>query len=113
MAKGREKHQARIAAIQFFGKDLARRAGSKCELCGESGTLQIHDLDTEADPSMETLALLCPRCRDLSGGVQGDVRTLRFLTDAVWSEATPVQALARKLIASVDTDWARDTIELF
>ena len=37
MAKGYEIHQARAAALQALGKDLARRAKSKCELTGAAG----------------------------------------------------------------------------
>jgi protein PhnA len=37
MAKGHETHQSRVAALQALGKDLARRAKSKCELTGVGG----------------------------------------------------------------------------
>ena len=37
MAKGLLKHQERKSALSLLGKDLARRARSKCELCEASG----------------------------------------------------------------------------
>ena len=37
MAKGYELHQARMMALQGMGKDLTRRAKSKCELTGAAG----------------------------------------------------------------------------
>lgn len=33
MTKGYEKNRERIAALNSLGKNLARRSGSKCELC--------------------------------------------------------------------------------
>ena len=36
MARGRDAHHARLAAISRLGKTLTRRAGSVCELCADS-----------------------------------------------------------------------------
>ena len=45
MAKGLDKHRERLEALALFGKDLTRRAGSKCELCETAGVkLQIHEV---------------------------------------------------------------------
>ena len=112
MAKGKEKHQARLDAIQLHGKDLARRARSKCELCEEGGELRIHDTDPESAPSLETLLLGCDRCRALIEGRTDDPKTLRFLETAIWSDVPPVAASAREIIKRVDSDWARNALEL-
>lgn len=111
MAKGLEKHRARQEAISFWGKDLARRAGRTCELCDGTGDLRPFDVDPDAEPGLETLALVCERCRDVLGGVAADPRTLRFLETAIWSEVAPVAELARRMLAAIDEDWARDALE--
>ena len=112
MAKGREKHEARLAAVQSFGKDLARRARSKCELCESGEEVLIHDSDEEAEPSMETLMMLCGRCRAVLDGRKDDPRTLRFLETAVWNETPVVAATAKHMLAGVDDGWARDTLAM-
>ncbi len=112
MAKGRQKHQARLDEIQFWGKDLARRAKRKCELCEESGELRPVDGDESAEPSLETLALACERCRAILGGRKDDERTLRFLETAVWHEEPVVAELAKKMLADVDADWAREALDM-
>ena len=112
MAKGREKHQARLDAIQMFGKDLARRAGRRCELCEESDDLRIYDADPEAEPDMDTLALLCGRCREVLEGRKADPSTLRFLEGAIWSDVAPIGGLAQRMIRRVDADWAREALAL-
>ena len=112
VARGLDKHNARIEAVASFGKDLARRAQRKCELCEESDGLRPYDTDLDSEPSLDTLALLCSRCREVIDGRRDDPRTLRFLEGAVWSEVPLVASLARTMIAQVDADWARNTLEL-
>jgi protein PhnA len=112
MAKGREKHQARLDAIQFFGKDLARRAKRKCELCEAGEDLRPYDTAPDGEPSLESLALLCERCRAVVDGREDDPRTLRFLEGAVWNETPVVAALAKRMLSELDVEWARDTLDM-
>ncbi len=112
MAKGHQKHQARLDAINFHGKDLARRAKRKCELCEDNDDLRIYDTKPDEEPELETLVLLCARCRKFADGHDPDPRTLRFLEGAVWNEQTHIATLARQLLARVDAQWARDTLDM-
>lgn len=112
MAKGYDKHRARIDAIALLGKDLARRARRKCELCEQADDLRPYDTAPDDEPSLDTLALLCARCRAVADGRRDDPRTLRFLEGSVWSEVEVVAALARTLLAEVDASWARDTLDM-
>ena len=112
MAKGRQKHQARLDEIQLQGKDLARRAKRKCELCEGSEGLRIFDADEDAEPSLETLALLCERCRAIVGGRSDDERTLRFLETAIWNEEPVLASLAKIALRQVDADWARSALDM-
>lgn len=110
-AKGREKHQARLDAVQAFGKDLARRARSKCELCDSGDEVRIHNTDPEGTPSMDTLLMLCGRCRAvLDDGRKEDERTMRFLESAVWNEVPVVAAVAKQMLEGVDAAWAREAL---
>jgi len=113
MGRGYEKHQERLDAINLLGKDLARRAGRKCEWCEEGGALRPLDLAPDDEPSLDTLILLCERCRAVQGGRDDDPRTLRFFEGAVWSEVEPVATSARLALTRVDAGWARDTLEMF
>lgn len=112
VARGLDRHRARLDAVASFGKDLARRAQRKCELCEESDDLRPHDTEPDEEPSLDTLLLLCQRCREVIGGRKDDARTLRFLEGAVWSEEPLVAATARAMLAHVDADWARNTLEM-
>ncbi|MCP4804325.1 MAG: phnA protein [Proteobacteria bacterium] len=114
MAKGRDKDQAHKAAVAALGKNLSRRAKSKCELCETGGKLVVTEVAgprPEAagdDPSEDWAALLCDRCIDLVAGKKVDTSALRFLETAMWSELRPVQILAVRALRTVDTAWARE-----
>lgn len=112
MAKGKAKHQARLDEISFFGKDLARRAGRKCELCEGKDNLRTYDTSPDAEPSMDTLVLLCDRCRHVYEGRKDDPQTLRFLEGAIWGEVEPMKSMALKMLKAVDAHWAREALSL-
>jgi protein PhnA len=111
-SKGRDKHEARQAAVADLGKELARRGRSRCELCEGRDGVRTHDTAPDEAPSLDTLLLLCERCRAWVGGEAQDPRTLRFLETAVWSEVPVVAGLAREMLDRVDADWARETREM-
>lgn len=112
MAKGRNEHQQRLEEIECFGKDLARRAKRLCELCEDKSSLTIVDTAPDAEPSLDSLILLCRRCQGLSHHVDGDPRTLRFLESVVWSESPVIAKVARHMVRQVNSDWARACVEL-
>ena len=63
MAKGHDRHVARQTEVSGLGKDLSRRARSKCELCNQSGSLRPIELTPLPDePNIDWAALLCPQC---------------------------------------------------
>lgn len=112
MAKGRQKHQARLDAIQLQGKDLARRAKRKCEFCEGDNDLRIFDGDADAEPALETLVLACARCRGALEGQKEDERTMRFLETAIWNEEPVIARLAKEMLGRVDADWARAAMDM-
>lgn len=113
MAKGRDKHQAKQAAVQALGRGLNRRAKSHCELCAESTSLKVVELSGSPfeEPDEDWALMLCTRCEGLTTGGKEPANTLRFLETAVWSEVQPVQVQAVRLIRVVDAQWARDCAE--
>lgn len=115
MAKSLGRHQERLAAVALLGKDLARRAERRCEWCGDKDDLRPYDHAPDREPSLETLALLCARCREVvkGGGAGCDPRALRFLEGAVWSEVPAVREPAIRVLRALaaEAPWARDALE--
>jgi len=117
MTKGYDENKNRVAELASFGKDLARRARSKCELCESAGVaLAVHEVvPAEKVPSVERCAFLCAECAKQ----MSDPRRFengehwRCLAKTVWSEIPAVQVLAlRGLRRMADSQaWAREAVQ--
>lgn len=119
MARGKEEHQARTALLQSFGKDLARRSKSRCELCEAAGEkLSIVEVPPEPrDPEIGECVMLCEACatavrepRRFRAG-----NHWRCLAQTLWSEVPAVQVLALRLLRRQERSeaWARESLEMF
>jgi protein PhnA len=116
MGKGYETHQARVAALQALGKDLARRAKSKCELTGAAGVrlLPYEVPPVAAEPDLARTLLLSEACHEvLEQPKRLAGRTWQGLAEVVWSEMPAVQVMAWRMLNHMakSEDWAREVIE--
>ena len=116
MGKGYETHQARVLAMQGLGKDLARRAKSKCELTGAAGVpLRPYEVPPVADePDITRTLLISEACHEVlerPKRLQG--REWQCLAEVVWSEMPAVQVVAWRMLHELAKreDWAREVIE--
>lgn len=120
MASGYQAVKERREALASLGRTLSRRSGSKCELCGASGTrLTVEEVAPLPEkPSPDHAVFLCDRC---AAGVRAEVRSdkiepteWRFLETAVWSQTPPAQVLAVRLcrkISRLGAQWATDALD--
>ncbi|MCF6310940.1 MAG: hypothetical protein L3J39_00670 [Verrucomicrobiales bacterium] len=117
MSKGFETHQLRQQNLASLGKDLARRAKSKCELCEKGGvklrTYEVPPLST--DPELGRCLLLCEHCfeqvsepKRFKAGEQW-----RCLAQVLWSEEPAVQVVAARLLARQQSSqsWAAEALQ--
>lgn len=116
MGKGFDQNQERIAALQALGKDLARRAKSKCELTGAAGVpLKPYEIPpVPKEPDIERTLLLSEPCHEalqrpnlLAG------RRWQCLAEMIWSESPAVQVLSWRILEHLakKEDWAREALE--
>lgn len=115
MARGKDAHEARQAAVALLGKPLSRRARSCCELCGEGGPLAVLVVDgyPDEDPDEDWAILACERCRSLTSKRKPAPDTLRFLETAMWAEVQPVQVIAVRALRGMapDVPWAQEALD--
>ena len=116
MGKGFETHQARVTALQGLGKDLARRAKSKCELTGASGVpLRPYEVPPVGEnPDIERTLLISEACHEVlerPDSLKG--REWQCLAEVVWSEMPAVQVVAWRMLHKLAKreDWAREVME--
>ena len=116
MARGRDRHQAKLAAVQALGRPLNRRARSRCELCEASTSLKVVEVEGNPHdaPHEDWALMLCDRCASLMDARRLDPADLRFLETTVWSELQPAQILAVRIVrklADEGTVWASDVLD--
>lgn len=113
MVRGFEKNQERLQALSLLGKDLARRAHSHCELCGNSGVkLRTREIEpVTAEPVMEHCLLICEPCATEMDRRVPDTHYWRFLETVAWSELPALQVTAVRILRSIHAPWARDLLE--
>lgn len=116
MGKGYEVHQARAAELQRLGKELARRAKSKCELTGAAGVpLRAYEVPpVGVDPVLERTLLLSEACHEvLEHPSRLAGRAWQGLGEMVWSEQAAVQVVAWRMLRRLakKEDWAREVLD--
>jgi protein PhnA len=116
MAKGYELHQARMMALQAMGKDLARRAKSKCEITGASGVpLRAYEIPPVPEqPDFDRTLLVSEDCHDaLEHPERLAGRGWQCLAEAVWSDFPAIQVVAWRMLRELAKreDWARETLD--
>ena len=116
MARGYELHQARMMALQGMGKDLARRAKSRCEITGAAG-LKLWPYEVPpvgAEPDIERTILVSEACLEMldhPNRLRG--REWQCLAEAVWSDNPAVQVTAWRMLRELAKreDWAREALD--
>ncbi|UZE96487.1 phnA protein [Alkalimarinus alittae] len=113
MSKGQEKHQKRANELMMLGKDLARRAHSRCELCSAMGvSLRAYEvLPVPPVPDIDKIVFICGVCYEqIENPKLMDTNHWHCLTSAVWSTTPAVQVVAvRVLKRLIDHEsWAED-----
>lgn len=112
MARGRDKHEARLNALNLLGRHLARRSGSRCELCETAGVpLRPHEVGPPPEePDLERTIFVCDPCGSaVDGKGVGDAGRWRFLEGVVWSDVPVVQVAAVRItrrLADSGVAWA-------
>ena len=111
MAKGYQGNKERLEEISSLGKTIGKRAGFKCEWCESKDDLRVWDYKPDADPGMDTLALLCRQCRSWTDGRKASPNELRSIRNALWSDVPAVAEGAASVLAQCKEPWAREAIE--
>lgn len=115
MSRGYDTHQQRQMELSMFGKDLARRAKSKCELTGAAGVpLHIYEIPPipgNPDPG---------RCLMISEKVIDQLQKpstivadqWRNLGESIWSDIGAVQIMSHRLLTHIAKQhlWAQEIL---
>ena len=105
MAKGQAKHKLRQQQCSGLGKELSRRAKSRCELCSTRTALSVIELlPLPAEPNADWALLICNECKPLLAEkiVAAEPNRLQFVHETIWSEHIPVQVASVRVVRHLE-----------
>lgn len=116
MARGIDNHNKRQDTLKSFGKDLARRSGSKCELCAASGvSLQIFEVPpVKQEPDFDNCLFICQKCSDGITSIRKmNPEHWRCLTERVWSDIPAVKIVSVIILRAISprASWAAEVLD--
>ncbi len=116
MARGLDNHNQRQDILKSFGRDLARRSGSSCELCEASGvSLEIYEVPPVMhEPDFDSCLFICRACKEGIDAVKkSNPEQWRFLTGRIWSDITAVKILSVMILRAISSraTWAAEVLD--
>ena len=115
MAKGYELNKKRQDELNMLGRELARRSGSKCELCLTAGTrLNVFEVPpASGDTDSGKCVFICDTCLS---GIFDPLKLIdhwRCLNERIWSDLKPVKIISAIILRkiSVKISWAADIMD--
>ena len=111
MSRGYDTNRERQELVNSYGKMIGKRASFRCEWCDGTDDLRVWDYRPDAEPSPDTLALLCGGCRDLAGGEKEEEKRLHSLRNALWSTVPAIAEGAAGVLVRSRAAWVREAIE--
>ncbi|WP_420555033.1 phnA protein [Neptuniibacter marinus] len=116
MSKGHDRYHERNCGLSIFGKDLVRRSGAHCELCGDHGVkLHIYEVAAVSKlPDLNHCLMVCDVCfTQIEKPKLQDNNHWRCLNHSIWSEVPVVKVLAVAILKRVAEQnfWAVQLLE--
>lgn len=116
MARGYDSDRERKSKVSFFGKDLARRAKSSCELCEVTGEkLEVFEVPPiSEEPDFDRCILICSSCKKLLENIdKANENDVRFFNNTIWSEVDMVKAVSIAALRKLEKKhpWASDIMD--
>lgn len=95
-------------------KELIARSGNKCELCGNSDSLDRFPVAPRSGDLAADCVCACAICRtQLEDPEQVDANHWRSLNDSMWSEVPAVQVVAYRMLHQLrEEGWPTALLEM-
>lgn len=93
---------------------LIERSGSACELCTSAENLSAYIVPPSIEEGLDNSVLVCDVCQSqINKKQEMDVNHWRCLTETMWNENTPVQVMAWRMLARLNSEsWAQDALDM-
>lgn len=116
MAKGYDRDRERKSKVNFFGKELARRSKSKCEMCETTGEkLEVFEVPpVTEEPNIHRCIFICESCKKLLSNIDSaGENDVRFFNNTIWSEVDMVKAVSIAALRKLEAkhSWASEILD--
>ncbi|WP_178983238.1 PhnA domain-containing protein [Winogradskyella helgolandensis] len=92
-------------------RELQKRSGSKCELCGNEEKLSEYAVSDIKENGLKTVLYACNVCTEQMNDSDAiDDNHWRCLNDSMWSEHDAVKIMAWRMLNRIKADWTRDLL---
>ncbi|MDD2673305.1 MAG: PhnA domain-containing protein [Flavobacterium sp.] len=94
-------------------RELSKRSGSKCELCGATENLKVYQVLPTKKGGLDESIMACSTCIDqIENPDNVDLNHWRCLNDSMWSEHTAVQVVAWRMLSRLRTaGWPQELLD--
>ena len=94
-------------------RELSKRCGSKCELCGATENLKVYQVLPTKKGGLDESIMACSTCIDqIENPDNVDLNHWRCLNDSMWSEHTAVQVVAWRMLNRLrGSGWPQELLD--
>jgi len=95
-------------------RELNKRSGAKCELCGATENLKVYQVPPTKKGGIDESILACSTCIDqIENPANVDLNHWRCLNDSMWSEHTAVQVVAWRMLSRLRAEgWPKELLDM-
>ncbi|TDD77426.1 PhnA domain-containing protein [Flavobacterium caseinilyticum] len=94
-------------------RELSKRSGSKCELCGATENLKMFEVLPTRKGGLDESIMACSTCIDqIENAGHEDLNHWRCLNDSMWSEYIPVQVVSWRMLSRLRAaGWPQELLD--
>ena len=94
-------------------RELSKRSGSKCELCGTTENLKVYQVLPTKKGGLDESIMACNTCIDqIENPDNIDLNHWRCLNDSMWSEHTAIQVVAWRMLSRLrGFGWPQELLD--
>jgi protein PhnA len=95
-------------------RELNKRSGSKCELCGTEENLKVYQVLPTQKGGLDESILACTTCIDqIENPDNVDLNHWRCLNDSMWNENVAVQVVAWRMLSRMrSAGWPQELLDM-
>ena len=95
-------------------RELNKRSGSKCELCGATENLKVYTVLPTQKGGIDESVLTCNTCNDqIENPDNVDLNHWRCLNDSMWNENIAVQVVAWRMLNRMRAaGWPQELLDM-